>query len=167
MKISIIAAMDNKRGIGKEHKIPWHIVGDLVHLKALTKDQVVILGRKTYDSMAWYYDKSGRPMPGKLYIIITRDGVYKSTRENAVVVHSLEEALSKIGNEEEVFITGGGQIFAEVMEKNLADKLYLTVVDGDFNCDTFFPDYSMFTKIISEEDREEDNHKYKFLTLEK
>jgi dihydrofolate reductase len=45
--------------------------------------------------------------------------------------------------------------------------LYLTVVDGDFNCDTFFPDYSMFAKVISEEDREEDNHKYKFLTLEK
>jgi dihydrofolate reductase len=170
MKISIIAAMDSKKGIGKEHKIPWHIVGDLVHLKALTKDQTIILGRKTYDSMAWYYDRSGRPMPGKLYIVVTRDGEYKPTRENATVVHSLNEALSEaeeVFGSDEVFISGGGQIFTEAMEKNLADKLYLTVVDGDFNCDTFFPDYPSFTKVISAEDREENGLKYKFLTLEK
>lgn len=165
--ISIIAAMDRKRGIGKDHKIPWHIVGDLVHLKSLTKDQTVILGRKTYDSMVWYYDRSGRPMPGKLYVVITRDNEYKPAREDAIVVHSLDEALEKAKGNQEVFVNGGGQIFQEVMKKNLADRLYLTVVDEDFDCDTFFPDYSSFTNIINSEDREEDDLKYKFLTLEK
>jgi dihydrofolate reductase len=166
MKISIIAAMDEKRGIGKEHKIPWHIVGDLIHLKSLTKDQIVILGRKTYDSMTWYYDRSGRPMPGKLYIVVTRDSGYKPTRNDAIIAHSLSEALQKAEGEE-VFINGGGQIFHETMEKNLADRLYLTIVKGDFGADTFFPDYSSFTKVISEENREEGDYKYKFLTLEK
>ena len=166
MKISIIAAMDQKRGIGKEHKIPWHIVGDLIHLKSLTKDQIVILGRKTYDSMTWYYDRSGRPMPGKLYIVVTRDSGYKPTRNDAIIAHSLSEALQKAEGEE-VFINGGGQIFHETMEKNLADRLYLTIVKGDFGADTFFPDYSSFTKVISEENREEGDYKYKFLTLEK
>ena len=158
--------MDLKRGIGKEHKIPWHLVEYLVHLKSLTKDQVVILGRKTYDSMAWYYDRSGRPMPGKLYIVITRDNEYKPTRENATVVHSLEEALAKVNGEEEVFINGGGQIFQDAVTK--ADRLYLTIVEGDFSCDTFFPDYSQFTRIVSEEEHiSKEGYKYKFLTLEK
>src|ERR1035437_9270700 len=166
MKISIIAAMDLKRGIGKEHKIPWHLTEDLVHLKSLTKDQVVILGRKTYDSMAWYYDRSGRPMPGKLYIVITRDNEYKPTRENATVVHSLEEALAKVNGEEEVFINGGGQIFQDAGTKG--DRFYLTIVEGDFSCDTFFPDYSQFTRIVSEEEHiSKEGYKYKFLTLEK
>ena len=73
MKISIIAAMDEKRGIGKDNKIPWHLKDDLVKLKRLTKDHIVILGRKSYESMVFYYNRTGRPMPGKLYIIVTRD----------------------------------------------------------------------------------------------
>jgi dihydrofolate reductase len=182
-KISIIAAMDEKRGIGKNNKIPWHIKDDLVKLKNLTKDHVVILGRKTYESMVWYYDKSGRPMPGKVYLVVTRDKDYKPDRDNAAVVHSLEEAFKesrkyyvlsskyeakdkKIQNtEHEVFVIGGGQIFQEVLP--LANKLYLTIVIGDFHCDTFFPDYSEFKKVISEEPKESEGYKYKFLALEK
>ena len=164
MKISIIVAMDQKRGIGKNGKIPWHIRDDLIKLKSLTKDHIVILGRKTYDSMVWYYNKSGKPMPGRLYIVITRDEKYKPARDNAAVAHSLEEAL-KIVKENEVFIIGGGQIFQQALP--LADKLYLTIVQGDYNCDTFFPDYSEFKKVDFEESKESEGHKYKFLELEK
>ncbi len=167
--ISIIAAMDEKRGIGKDNKIPWHIKEDLVRLKNLTKDHVVILGRKTYESMAWYYNKSGRPMPGKLYIVITRDKVYKPARDNAQAAHSLEEAISftrsHLARMDEVFINGGGQIFKEAMEKDLVDRLYLTIVEGDFGADTFFPDYSKFTKVISENQGQSGEYKYNFLTL--
>jgi dihydrofolate reductase len=166
MKTSIIVAMDSKRGIGKDDKIPWHIREDLIHLKSLTKDHVVILGRKTYESMTWYYDQSGRPMPGKLYIVITRDTEYKPTRENAVAASSLEDALGK-AKDEEVFINGGGQIFKEALEKNLVGRLYLTVVEGDFDADTFFPDYSSFNKVISEETIQSGEYQLKFLTLEK
>lgn len=172
MKVSIIAAMDRKRGIGKENRIPWHIKEDLVHLKSLTLGQVVVLGRKSYDSMVGYYNKTGRPMPGKLYIVVTRDKDYKPARENATVVHSLEEAISfarshlaKLGDAGEVFVVGGAQIFQQAI--NLADKLYLTIVEGEYDADTFFPEYPEFKKIISEEKRESDSFKYTFLELEK
>ena len=169
MKVSIIAAMDRKRGIGKENKIPWHLRDDLIKLKRLTKDHVVILGRKTYDSMVWYYNKSGNPMPGKLYIVVTHDKDYKPARENAQVVHSLEQAISfarsHLAKLDEIFIIGGAQIFQQALP--FANKLYLTIVEGDYSCDTFFPDYSEFKKIIFEEKRESDGFKYTFKEFKK
>lgn len=166
MKVSIIAAIDEKRGLGKDNKMMWHIKDDLVHLKNLTKDKIVVLGRKTYESMIFYYDKSGRPLPGKIYIVITRDQNYKPTRDNVIVANSLEEALSKYPDDE-IFITGGGEIFRQAMEKNLVDRLYLTLVEGNYDADTFFPDYSMFDKIINRESREENGIKFEYLDLEK
>lgn len=169
MKLSIIAAMDEKRGIGKNNRIPWHIKEDLVHLKNLTRGHVVILGRKTYDSMVGYYNKTGRPMPGKLYIVVTRDKEYKPVRENAIAVHSMEEALSFARRPpaklEEVFVIGGAQIFQQAIA--IADKLYLSIVDGDFDADAFFPDYSQFKKVVSEEKRESEEYRYRFLELER
>jgi len=162
--ISIIAAMDEKRGIGKDDRIPWHIKEDLIHLKNLTKDQVVILGRKTYESMASYYQKSGRPMPGHLYIVVTHDKNYKTGNGQVLIVNSLEDAIANAGSGE-AFIIGGGQIFKEAMEKSLVNKLYLTIVKGDFDCDTFFPEYSEFDKIISEQERSEGKYKFKIVAL--
>jgi len=167
MKLSIIAAMDKKRGIGKNNKIPWHLKDDLIRLKILTKDHVVILGRKTYDSMVWYYDRSGRLMPGKLYLVLTRDTSYKPTRENAKAVCSLEEALSSAKDEEEVYINGGKHVFAEALKKDLVDKLYLTIVEGDFDADTFFPDYSQFKHKLSEQKGVSEGLAYTFLELTK
>lgn len=166
-KVSIIAAMDEKRGIGKDNKIPWHIKEDLVRLKNLTKDHVVILGRKSYESMVGYYNKSGNPMPGKLYIVVTHDKNYRPARENAKTVFSIDEAIAKAKGEKEseVFIIGGQQIFEQTI--GLADKLYLTIVDGDFDADTFFPDYQEFKKVVSEEKRESDGYRYRFLELER
>lgn len=174
MKVSIIVAMDEKRGIGKNNKIPWHIKEDLVHLKSLTFGHVVILGRKSYDSMVGYYNKSGNPMPGKLYIVITRDKNYKPARENARIAHSLEEALSftrgrlaklRLAKLEEVFVIGGAQVFQQAI--GIADKLYLTIVEGDYSCDAFFPDYSDFKKVVSEEKGESEGYRYTFLELER
>jgi len=166
--------MDRKRGIGKENRIPWHIKEDLIHLKGLTKDHVVILGRKTYDSMVFYYNRTGRPMPGKLYIVVTHDKGYKPARDNAQVAHSLDEAVSfarshlarlHLARLGEVFVIGGQSIFEQTI--GIADKLYLTIVDGEFDADAFFPDYSEFKKVVSEEKRESDGFKYTFLELER
>src|SRR3990167_1035342 len=93
--ISIIAALSENRVIGNKGRIPWHIKEDLVRLRNLTKDKVVILGRKTYESMAAYYDKSGREMPAKEYIVITTNNKYQSAINNAVVAHSFSEAINK------------------------------------------------------------------------
>ena len=174
MKVSIIAAMDQKRGIGKDNKIPWRIKEDLIHLKNLTTGHVVILGRKSYDSMVFYYNKTGNPMPGRLYIVVTRDKNYKPARENARIAHSLEKALSfargrlaklHLTKLDEVFVIGGAQIFQQAIAT--ADKLYLTIVEGDFDADTFFPDYSEFKKVVHEETRESNEYRFKFLELEK
>jgi len=169
MKVNVISALDDKNGIGKNNKIPWHIKEDLVRLKKLTLGNAVVLGRNTYESMVWYYDRSGRSMPGKLYMVVTRNPNYNLARENASVVSSVEDAIQKaqqIG-EKDVFIIGGEQIFKEALGKGLVQRLYLTKVQGDFGADTFFPDYSDFKKIISEEHHESEGLKYSFLNLEK
>jgi len=71
------------------------------------------------------------------------------------------------GENEEVFVFGGGQIFREAVEKGLVDRLYLTLVKGDYDADTFFPDYSEFTKVLEQEEKTADGYTYTFLTLEK
>jgi len=155
-KISIIASLDEKNGIGKNNRIPWHIRKDLVRLRDMTKDHLVILGRTSYESMAGYYDKSGRPMPAKEYVVVTSDKNFKSVRNNTFAATSVQEVLNKIkdSREKEVFVIGGETIFKQFME--FADRLYLTIVHGTFDCDTFFPDYSDFKKVISsEEDSDE------------
>jgi dihydrofolate reductase len=168
MKISIIVAMDSKRGIGKNNQLMWHIPGELPRFKNITTGHPIIMGRKTFESI-------GKPLPNRYNVVITRDPKFKIQNLasqgqvlESCVVNSLEEALrqaqGKLGSDE-VFVIGGGQIYQQAIAK--ADRLYLTLVEGDFGADTFFPDYSSFTKVISEENREEEGHKYKFLTLEK
>ena len=117
--------------------------------------------------MCFYYDKSGREMPGKLYFVITRNKKYFPTRSNACIVHSLEDALSGANEmkEKEVFVIGGAQIFNLTI--NLAHRLYLTIVKGIYEADTFFPDYTQFSNIISKETHTQDDTSFEFLTLER
>ena len=189
--VSIIAAMDEKRGIGKNGKIPWHIPADLKRFKKLTMGHPIIMGRKTFESI-------GRPLSERTNIIITQNSNFSIRQAQdkkiqnlasqgetlrSYVVNSLEkgiEVAKKSSGSDEIFIIGGGQIFKEAMEKGLVDRLYLTIVEvrldsspesparrGDFDADTFFPKYSEFTKVLSEEKREEGNYKFKFLLIEK
>ena len=150
--------MDEKRGIGKDNSLMWKIPGELARFKQITMGHPIIMGRKTFESI-------GRVLPGRKNIIITRDGNYKVA--GAEVVNSLEEALiqAKSGNTDEIFIIGGGQIFEQAL--SLTDRLYLTLVKGDFKADTFFPDYSDFKKEISRKNSSSGEYKYTFLTFEK
>jgi dihydrofolate reductase len=158
--ISIIVAMDSKNGIGKNNNLLFKIPEDFARMKTLTVGHPLIMGRKTFESI-------GKVLPGRLNIVITHDPF--RVQEGLFFASSLEEAL-KIASEDEkneIFIFGGGQIFKEALEKNMVDRLYLTIVEGDFGADTFFPGYSEFTKVISEENRQSGDYKFKFLTLEK
>ena len=173
--INIIAAIDSKNGIGKNGQLLFKIPEDFKRMKNLSMGHPIVMGRKTYESI-------GRVLPGRTNIIITHDENY--TVDGGVVVHSLEEALDaarkspgadeifisrehkRSGKEDpEIFIFGGGEIFKQVIHK--VDRIYLTKVEGDFNADTFFPDYSDFKKIIKEESGQFENLKYKFLNLER
>jgi len=160
--ISIIAAIDEKKGIGKAGKLPWHIKEDFKRFKDLTSENTVIMGRKTFESI-------GKPLPNRFNIVITNQLGNMDT-EDLIFVNSLAEALEKAvrnpqGKHGDVFIIGGGQIYAQSIKK--ADKLYLTQVDGDFSCDTFFPDYSDFTKEKFIGAGEENGIRYKFVELSK
>ncbi|HSX08860.1 MAG TPA: dihydrofolate reductase [Candidatus Saccharimonadales bacterium] len=159
--ISIIAAIDDKNGVGKKNDLLFKIHEDFKRMKELTTGHPIIMGRKTFESI-------GRVLPNRTNIIITRDSSYKV--EGAVVVHSLDEGLDiakKSEGSDEIFIFGGGEIWKQAIEKGVVDRLYLTIVEGDYGADTFFPDYSEFTKIISEEKKEADGYRYNFLTLER
>jgi dihydrofolate reductase len=128
--VSIIAAMDRKRGIGFDNRLPWRLSADLKRFRDLTMGHHIIVGRKTFESI-------GRPLPGRRMIVVTRDRNYKA--EECDVAHSVEDAirLARERGESEVFICGGAQIYAQSIE--IADRMYLTFVDADVAADTFFP----------------------------
>jgi dihydrofolate reductase len=167
-KISLIVAMDEDRGIGLKNKIPWHIREDLVRLKNLTVGHATILGRTTFESMLGYYEKSGKStMTQRTHIVVTRDKKYFVEEKYGLVAHSIEEALEKAKciEKEEIFVIGGAKIFEQTI--NHADKLYITVVNGVYNADTFFPDYSAFTTVVSSRVGNSEGILYQFIDLEK
>lgn len=154
--ISIIAAIGENRELGKDNKLLWHIPEDFARFKKITFGHPVIMGRTTYESI-------GIPLSGRLNIIVTRNKDYKI--EGCSICYSLEEAvnLAKEKDKKEIFIIGGGQIYQEGMK--YADKLYLTLVKGEFEADTFFPDYSKFRKIVYKQEGQDKKYKYTFLEL--
>jgi dihydrofolate reductase len=130
--VSIIAAMDRKRGIGVDNKLPWRLSADLKRFRELTMGHHIIVGRKTFESI-------GRPLPGRRTIVITRDRNYKA--EGCEVAHSVEDAtrLARERGESEAFICGGAEIYAQSIE--IVDRMYLTFVDAEVTADTFFPEF--------------------------
>lgn len=162
-KISLICAMDEKRGIGKDNGIPWHISADFKHFKEVTTGHPIVMGRATYQSI-------GRPLPKRTNIVVTRDenfSVDEKYEDNVEIFHSLAEAIqyAQQVDDQEIFIIGGGQIYQQTIDQ--ADKLYLTIVEGDYQADTFFPEYDQFDKVIQDEKHTQDGINFRFLTLVK
>ncbi|RLD10375.1 MAG: dihydrofolate reductase [Chloroflexota bacterium] len=131
MLISIIAAMDEKRGIGFENRLPWNLPDDLRHFKTTTLGHHLIMGRKTYLSL-------GRPLPKRTNIILSQNPSY-NPQTDVIIAHSLGEALliAQNNKETEVFITGGASIYRQSLP--LANRLYLTLVHTQTKADAFFP----------------------------
>lgn len=149
MKLIIIAAIARNRAIGKKGKIPWHIPEDLQRFKRITTGHPVIMGRKTFNSLE-------RPLPNRLNIVITSKVI------NGIKTYpSLEFALQSLKNEPEVFIIGGGQLFAKAIK--LADELRLTIVEKNVEGDTFFPPYEDIAKNNFHLLKEEHHSGYTFL----
>lgn len=168
--ISMIAAMDENRGIGYKNKIPWHIKEDLLRFKKLTEGKTIIVGRKTFESLLDYYKASKRPFPKRKMIVITTQKDYGKNYKDKIpdlyFVYSFEEALDlarKI-EKEEIFIAGGARVFEQGLK--YAERLYLTIVKGKYQADSFFPDYKGF-KIVSKEEKSDEIYKYAFLIFEK
>ena len=152
--IKIIVAMSKNRVIGKNNELIWKLSSDLKRFKELTTNNPVIMGRKTYESI-------GRPLPNRRNIIITRNTEYSV--EGCEIVSSLEEALLLTNNE--CFIIGGGEIYTQSLE--VADKIYLTLVNKEFEGDTTFPELDdKWTKISRKDFKADDKNEYDYSFIE-
>jgi len=130
--ISLLVAMDEKRGIGKDGKLPWRLSSDLKRFRALTMGHHIIVGRKTFESI-------GKPLPGRQTIIVTHNPNYAV--EGCLIAGSVESALAlaQSRGEIEAFVIGGAAIYAQAL--GIADRIYLTKVHAEVDADTFFPEF--------------------------
>lgn len=156
--LTLVVAIDEKRGIGIDNKLPWHLPEDLAHFKRTTMGHPIIMGRKTFDSI-------GRPLPNRRNIVITRNPDWK--RDGVDAVSSLDAALALIGDTPACII-GGGQIFAEALP--IAQRMVVTEIGKTFECDAFFPEFDVkqWKEVARETHRSESNgFDYAYVTYDR
>lgn len=160
MRISIIVAMDNNGLIGKDNTLPWHLPADLAYFKKNTTGKVVLMGRKTYESI-------GKALPNRRNIIVTRNIEFQA--QGCEVVNSIQDALEIAKNEQEIMIIGGVSFYSQTLKK--ADRLYITQIDSRFDGDAYFPqfDKSNFIEISKENHKadEKNPYDYSFVVLDR
>ena len=160
MIISLIAAMDRNRLIGCDNELPWKLPADLAHFKRVTMGKPVVMGRRTFESI-------GRPLPGRTNIVLTRMAGFNA--DGVLKADSLETAFALAGDVDEVMVIGGGAVYEQALP--LARRLYLTLVDGEFDGDAWFPeiDASRWREIETSQHRadERNPYDYRFVVLEK
>ena len=167
--ISIIVAMDEKRGIGKENKLMWRLPNELSRFKKITMGHPIIMGRITHESI-------GRVLPGRLNIVISRKSEHNLSDENTqntncIFVNSLGTALelAKQNDQHEIFIIGGAELYRESLGR--ANRLYLTRVCASVEGDTSLPDIEWNNwQLVESEDHdanEKNEHAYRFETYDR
>ena len=131
METIIIVAVSENDAIGKDNKLLCHLKEDMQNFKRLTTNNIVVMGRKTYESI-------GKPLKDRINIVISRSD--NKDEGNLIWVHSLEEAMKKAKEyEKDIYIIGGGSVYKEALEKNIVDKICLTRVKKRVDdADTFF-----------------------------
>lgn len=154
--ISLIVAHDKNHVIGLNNEMPWHLPGDLAYFKRMTMGKPIIMGRNTFESI-------GRALPGRRNIVITRNLDYAA--RDVEVVHSLQQALDIVTDAEEVMVIGGQQIFTEALP--LANRLYITEIDYEFEGDTYFPMYQEWAKKTISESNKGDGFTFRYAIYEK
>jgi len=161
MVISLIAAMANKRVIGMDNQMPWHLPADLKHFKQITYGKPVIMGRKTHESV-------GKALPGRRNIIISRQ-TNLSLPEGCEILSNLDSALALVADQPEVMIIGGAEIYKLALPK--AQLMYITYIDLDVDGDTFFPAWNeaewFETKRECHLPDDKNPYRYEFVTLER
>ncbi len=155
MKVSLIAALDRNRGIGRDNELPWHLPDDLKHFKALTVGKPVLMGRKTAQSL-------GRALPGRTNLVMSRQGT--APFAGMQVVESLPQAVAVAETEgaNELCVIGGGEIYALLLGQ--ATDLYLTWVDTEVEADTRFPafDPGDWQEVDSQQHPADERHAFAF-----
>ena len=159
--ISIIVAVSEDFGIGKNNELLWHIPEDLRRFKRLTLGKTVIMGRKTWESLPV------KPLAGRKNIVVT--DIPHDCCNGAELAYSIEDALKRCSRNEEVFIIGGGSIYLQFMP--FADRLYITHVHKKRSADIFFPEIDRKTwKVIDKEEhkpKDKDDIPYTYIIYER
>ncbi len=129
--INIIVAMGKNRVIGKDNKLPWDLPEDLKRFKKLTTGHVILMGRKTFESI-------GKALPERTNVVITRNPESLASVPDIIIVNSLEAALDNANKETEIFVIGGAEVYKQALPK--ADVLHVTLISGNFEGDAYFPE---------------------------
>ena len=160
--ISIISALANNRTIGKKNDLPWHLPADLKHFKETTTGKTIVMGLNTFKSIG------SKPLPNRKNIVLSGDMTVQ-VPEGVILVNSLERVLEMTKDEKEVMICGGAMVYQQFLP--LADRMYLTYIDHDFEGDIFFPEFNMNDwQQISRENNQPDEknlYPYSFVILER
>lgn len=150
--ISLIAAYDKNRVIGKDGHIPWKIDGEQRRFRELTTGNVVIMGRRTYEEI-------GRPLPNRTTIVVSKTKNFDAP--NCATAHSLGEAVAMAGDRD-VFVSGGARLYKEVLD--IVQKLFITEIDASFDGDTYFPEFDKSLYECETEEKFEGEIPYVYLT---
>jgi dihydrofolate reductase len=157
--ISHLVAVSNNLVIGVDNDLPWNLKADLTHFKKYTLNKIIIMGRKTYESI-------GRPLPNRINYVVSRT---LNEIPGAYVFNSLEDAISKaetenmkINIDNEIIIIGGGHLFNETAES--INKLVITKVDCDIHGDIYYPkiDLSNWELVKTESYEQDSENDYDF-----
>lgn len=158
MIVSMIAAVAENLVIGRDNDLVWRLPDDMKYFMETTQNHHVIMGRKNYESIPHKF----RPLPNRVNIIVTQQDDYDAG--DSLLTNSIQEAIevAKNNNQEEVFIIGGGQIYAQSID--LADRLYITEVKASFEGDTFFPeiDKNDWLEVSRKPHGKDDRHAHEF-----
>ena len=149
--VTLIVAVADSGVIGRDNSLPWHLPADLQRFKRLTLGKPVIMGRKTFESI-------GRPLPGRMNVVVTRDANYR--RDGITVVHTGEAALRAAGAVPEVMIIGGSELFREFLPR--AGRIHFTRVHGNIEGDVTWPalDPREWRVVEREEHSADERHVY-------
>jgi dihydrofolate reductase len=163
VKLSLIVALAQNHVIGIDNKLPWYLPNDLKYFKQVTMGKTIIMGRKTYESI-------GKPLPGRINIVITRQAGYQppGANDSVKVVPSLEAAqelaghLAVINGQDEAMIIGGAEIYTQAL--GLVDRMYLTEVHAEVEGDAYFPqfDRSHWQAVVREDFAAEGGNPYDY-----
>lgn len=151
-KVAAIVAMDEGRVIGRDGSLPWHLPEDLAHFKALTSGHIVVMGRKTWDSLPPKF----RPLPGRTNIVVSRNPAALGLPEGTLGVRSIDEAVTtaaRIAKEEQkIWFIGGAELYSAALP--MCDELHLTLVHGRHEGDARFPVFEDRFREVSSDSRE-------------
>ncbi len=173
MGFAIIAALDKNRGIGQGGKLPWNLRGDMKHFKEVTVgaqeatagQNAVIMGRTTWDSIPARF----RPLEGRINVVLSRKPLVELP-QGVLQAGSLDEALAqtKAQGGREVFIIGGASVYAQAINHPDCQTLYLTEIESEFPCDTFFPEVpANFHRTETADPAAEQGVNYRFVTYKR